>query len=94
MLDPSDSGSIETTHYLSHCAVIREDKQTIKLRIVYDASARSSGLTTVYMQDQPLARILLRFWFHQVAVIADLEKAFLMVSVVKGNSDSLRFLYG
>ena len=84
-------------HYLPHHAVIRYDKDTSKVRIVYDASARSSEgpslndcLETRPKFDQ---NILLRFCLHRVAVTADVEKAFLMVSVAKGDRDVLRFLW-
>ena len=37
------NASGEHVHYLPHHAVIRNDKETTKMRVVYDASARSMG---------------------------------------------------
>ena len=42
---------------------------------------------------QNIMDILLRFRIHRVAVIADIEKAFLMVSVSEEDRDALRFLW-
>ena len=42
---------------------------------------------------QNIIDILLRFRIHQVAVIAYIEKAFLMVSVSEEDHDALRFLW-
>ena len=39
--DTKHDGKLE--HYLPHHPVVREDKSITKLRIVYDASARTSG---------------------------------------------------
>lgn len=36
-------GPVGKTHYLPHHTVVREDKQSTKLQIVYDISARSHG---------------------------------------------------
>ena len=87
-------------HYLPHHAVIRQDKETTKLRIVYDASARSGeGLSlnnclfTGQKFDQKILDILIRFRYYKVALTADIEKAFLMVSVVEKDRDVLRFLW-
>ncbi len=77
----------------------RHDKQTTKLRNVYDASARFDGpslndcLHSGPKFDQRIFDILLRFRAHQVAVTADIEKAFLMVSVARKDCDVLRFLW-
>lgn len=77
-------------HYLPHHAVVRQDKETTKLRIVYDASARSDGpslnncLYTGPKFDQRIMDILQRFRTYKVALAADIEKAFLMISMSEG----------
>ena len=76
-------------HYLPHHAVIRRDKDKTKLRITYDVSACSEGPSLndcLYMGpkfDQRILDILLRFCLHQVALTADIEKAFLMISIAE-----------
>lgn len=42
--------------------------------------------------NQKLLDILIQFRAHRIAVTADIEKAFLMVSVEEGDRDALRFL--
>ena len=74
-------------HYLPHHAVIRKDKTTTKVRVVYDASAKGGGpslnecLHTGPKFEQRILDILLRFRTCKVVLTADIEKAFLMVSV-------------
>ena len=69
-----------TLHYLSHHAVIRKDKQTTKLRIVYDASARDKGLSLndcLYSGlkfDQSILDILMRFRTYRIALAVDVKK--------------------
>ena len=42
---------------------------------------------------QSILDIFLRFWLHNVALVGDMEKAFLMVSVAECDRDMLRFLW-
>ena len=51
-------------HYLPHHGVVRQDKVTSKLRIVYDASVRSSGPSLndcLYTGPKSIFDILVRF---------------------------------
>lgn len=89
----------EEAHYLPHHAVVRRDKDTTKVRIVFDASAHSDGpslndcLHAGPKFNQRILDILCRFRVHRVAVTADIEKAFHMVSVAKKDRNVLRFLW-
>ncbi len=100
VVEDPDSSKSGMTHYLPHHAVIRKDKTTTKVRIVYDASAKAAGHPSLNdclfrgpKFDQKILDILLRFRTHKIALTADIEKAFLMVSVSKKDRDVLRFLW-
>ena len=96
-VEPSED--LGQVHYLPHHAVVRRDKETTKVRVVYDASAHSDGpslndcLHAGPKLNQKILDILLRFRVHRVAIIADIEKAFLMVSMAGKDRDVLRFLW-
>ena len=86
-------------HYLPHHAVVRQDKTTSKIRVVYDASAKTDGpsLNECLHVGPALHRkifdILVRFRTYPIALVADIEKAFLMIKVAKQDQDVLRFLW-
>lgn len=76
VVEQPDTQDDREVHYVPHHAVVREDKTTTKLRIVYDASARSNGpslndcLYTGPKFGQSILDIILRFRAHQVALAA------------------------
>ena len=88
-------------HYLPHHAIIKPDKTTTKLRIVYDASAktRKENLSLneclhrgpVMLHD--LCGLLMRFRLHPIALVADIEKAFLQIGLQRDQRDVTRFLW-
>jgi transposase InsO family protein len=98
--DEVESCEAGMRHYVSHHPVIREEKTTTKLRIVYDASARVQG--NLSLNDclfkgpaltEQLFNVVLRFRLFPIAFIADIRQAFLMIGVEKADRDFLRFLW-
>ena len=79
--------------------MIRHDKETTKLRVVYDASVRSEGpslnncLYTGPKFNQNIFDILVRFCSYRFALTADIEKASLMITVKQTDHDALSFLW-
>ena len=89
-----------TVHYIPHKEVVKEDRTTSKVRVVYDASAKSQNeprLNDCLLPGPALTPlifdILLRFRLHRVALIGDLGKAFLNVEVNPEQRNLLRFLW-
>ena len=76
-----------------------EDKNTSKIRTVFDASARNEGPSLndcLYKGPQltPLIfDILHRFRTYPVALTSDIEKAFLQISIEPMERNYLRFLW-
>ena len=94
-----DGKSPGQVHYLPHTEVVRNDKDTTKLRVVYNASTRNNGASSndCLYAGPPLTplifNILTRFRVHPVAVTADMKKAFVNIAISPEHPDYLRFLW-
>ncbi|XP_068726524.1 uncharacterized protein [Montipora capricornis] len=86
-------------HYLPHRTVVRLDRDTNKVTVVYDASSKVFGpslndcLHIGPSLNPLLFDILLRFRIHEVALTADIEKAFLNIEIDPEHRDFVRFLW-
>ncbi|GFV88110.1 integrase catalytic domain-containing protein [Trichonephila clavipes] len=87
-------------HYLPHRPVIKLDSATTKIRPVLDVSAREKGKRS--LNDclykgvnliELIPDILDRFRIYPVGIVADIEKAFLMLSVAPKDRDYLRYFF-
>ena len=85
--------------YLPQQAVISKDHSFTKLRIVFNATAKEVGPSlnnAVYKGPclTPLSfDVLARIWLNPIAIVADIEKAYLQISVADCHVDFLRFLW-
>ena len=87
--------------FLPHHGVVREQRQTTKLRIVFDASAKDSS-DTFSLNDlleigpnyvPNLVGLLLSFRSNLIAITADIEKAFHQISIDTIDRNYLRFYW-
>lgn len=88
------------SYYLPHHAVMKSSSLTTKLRVVFDASAKSStGLSlNDVLKCGPVVQedvfgILTRFRKHQYVITSDVEKMFRQVMVTKKDWDLQRILW-
>ena len=77
-------------HYLRHRPVVKEIRETSKVRIVFDGSSQYKGELSIneLLESGPcllplLYEILLRFRLGQIVITADIKQAFLQMSVAK-----------
>jgi len=92
---------ISGCHFLPHHGVIKTDRETIKLRIVFDALAKASK-TSISLNDclekgpngiPHIFNLLLNFRCHPFGLTADIEKAFHQIIIDPKDQDTLRFLW-
>ena len=97
----SESEQGEVKHYIPHHAVITPTKSTTKVRVVYDASAKtrqSNKSLNECLYRGPvmlpnLCGLLIRFRLNAIALVADVEKAFLNIGLQQQDRDVTRFLW-
>ncbi len=98
---PQENENNVAAHFLCHFGVIRNERETTKLRVVFDGSAKSEP-SSVSLSDRleigdnnmPLLfDTLLRFRTHRLAITTDIEKAFLQIGINESHRYVLRFLW-
>ena len=98
---PQGEENIGGCHFLPHHGVIRQDKETTKLRAVLDGSAKES-LKDLSLNDclekgpnstPHIFDMLLKFRSYPVGIVSDLEKAFHQIFVSSKDCYMLKFLW-
>ena len=89
---------LPVVRYLPHHPVIKWEKSKTKVRIVFDASAKDSqgvSLNDAMFSGPNLSpdvvELLIRFRMRKVVLLADIEKAFLQLSLSTQQRDFTRF---
>jgi hypothetical protein len=93
------AGEVGGVHYLPHRPVVRDDKQTTKIRAVFDASCKVNGPSLnqcLYSGPNLIATIfdiLVRFRLNKIGILADIKQAFLNIAISREHRDFVQFLW-
>lgn len=90
----------DLTFYLPHHCVLKESSLTTKLRVVFDASAKSSSgislndvLKVGPVIQEDVFSIMLRFRLHNIVFTADIEKCYRQIQVHEDYRDLQRIVW-
>ncbi|XP_064475734.1 uncharacterized protein LOC135389629 [Ornithodoros turicata] len=96
----TDAESKGPVYYMPHSAVIREDRATTKVRVVFDASSHAPQCPSLnecldkgVNLNPDILQLLIRFRSFKIALTADIEKAFLQVQVREKDRDVFRYIW-
>ena len=100
-VDNTACPAVGKVHYVPHHGVVLRDALTTKLRIVFDASSRATKerpclndcLYSGPALTPTIFKILLRFRERKIALVGDIEKAFLNIRFQEQDRNVLRFLW-
>lgn len=88
------------TVYLPHHAVIREHKDTTKVRVVFDASCKGSNGVSLNNDlmigpnlQSDLRNLIMRWRLHPICLVADIEKMYRQVKVCEEDIDFQRIFW-
>lgn len=94
------TAAVGKVHYLPHRPVIQEERETTKIRPVFDDFCAVNGPSLnrcLYSGPNLLSKIfdvLIRFRLNKIALLADIKKAFLNVEVSKDHRDFFEVFMG
>ncbi|XP_035205974.1 uncharacterized protein LOC118181005 [Stegodyphus dumicola] len=86
---------------MPHRAVVRTDKDTTKVRVVFNCSSKAKlnlSLNNDYLETGPnlnpnVLDVILNFRKFKIAFCADIEKAFLMIGISEEDRKFFKFLW-